>query len=175
MPADAWERDWCRLVSCLVAAALVFFDKFTISLATLQTAVAAHFPALLYVFEFRFFLLFLGFFAAPFGVRVCSTNCCNTIFLPLGWRNGQRRGRLLCLPRNVCLLGGLHSALGLRCCSLTAVAYTLNLFTPAGQEERAGESGRMWVGSAKRSYSILHSLLGYMLVVSLINHSAQVG
>lgn len=45
------ETD-ASLVSCLVAA-LVFFDKFTISLATLQAA------ALLYVLEFRFSFFFL--------------------------------------------------------------------------------------------------------------------
>lgn len=44
------ETD-ASLVSCLVAA-LVFFDKFTISLATLQAA------ALLYVLEFRFSFFF---------------------------------------------------------------------------------------------------------------------
>lgn len=52
------ETD-ASLVSCLVAA-LVFFDKFTISLATLQAA------ALLYVLEFRF-----SFFFYPLFVR-CS-------------------------------------------------------------------------------------------------------
>lgn len=124
----------------MLAAALVFFDKFTISLATLQAAVAAHFPALLYVFEFRFSFFFFFDFLFPLGFGLCCTNCCNTIFLPLGLSaNGQSRGRLLCLPRNVCFLGVSLGTLGLRCCSLTAFAYTLNLFTPAGQAQRQRE------------------------------------